>query len=209
LTGINRSPWPAMRGAESLRGTAAFYGIFSTAELRGRALPSIHFIDAAEMTFPDDHFDAVISQMSIPYVMRKDHLLERVWRVLKPAGAAFLQMDIRHQDAPDFMRGDSPRFIVYQGGRTVPLVELLEAALPGRVEVRLDPLGDGLNLVLRKEAGRSLHLGLDLQPRSSFELGRLKEDPRASDGVLWGYRSVFTVAGAAPALEAGPLDARQ
>jgi SAM-dependent methyltransferase len=58
--------------------------------------PTIHCHDADDGLLPflaDARFDVVVSQVSIGYVARKDRLIEEFWRVLKPGGRAFLDLD--------------------------------------------------------------------------------------------------------------------
>lgn len=201
LHGINRSPWSVMQGSQSLRETALHYGIFSPHELEGVMLPAIHFHDAAHLRFPDASMDVVISQVSIPYVVRKDLLLEDVWRVLRPGGIAFLQIDATRQPAADFLSGDTPTFVVYRNGARVPLQavfadlraqghELAYGAVPKPGQ----PGSVRFNLVVRKNVARPLRLNLEFDPLSSFDLTRLHRSP-ADWGHLWGVRSVFHLRG--------------
>ena len=111
LHGINKAPWPAMQGSESLRATALHHGIFDAATLEGLTLPTVHFADAGALPLADASLDVVISQVTIPYVERKERVLTETWRVLKPGGVALLHLDSRRRHSVDFLAGDTPTFV--------------------------------------------------------------------------------------------------
>ena len=84
-----------MQGSQSLKKTALYYKIFSPTEIENISLPKIQFYDAKELRFQDNYFDAIISQFAIPYIDRKDILIEESWRTLKKGGSAFLHIDTK------------------------------------------------------------------------------------------------------------------
>lgn len=197
LHGINRAPWPAMRGPESLREAALHYGLFTASELDVLPLPVIHFLDAQQLPFPDAHFDMIVSQVAIPYVARKDRLVEEVWRTLKPGAAALLNLDSQQAGVPDFMEMEAPRFVIYRTGRRVPLGEFFAAFQDRGFSLRYScEAGDGpgarsrSNMVIVKSRVEALGLGLSYDRVSSFELERLVRKPE-DRRRLWGHRSVF------------------
>lgn len=198
LHGINLEPWPAMQGSHSLPATALRYGIFDSSELEGVLLPSIHFYDAQQLAFASDYFDVIISQVTIPYVARKDRLLEEVWRTLKPGGTAFLHLDSTRGGDPALLGGDCPCFVLHANGRRIPVADLFKALrthgfdLLYHAQVFHDE-GEGrlrYLLVMRKNTADALRLGTSFDAQASYDLRRLHR--RQQDWKhLWGYRSVF------------------
>jgi SAM-dependent methyltransferase len=202
IHGINRAPWDAMRGDASLPETAEHYGIFTPEELAEVSLPSVRFYDAQELRFPSEHLDVVISQVSVPYVARKDLLLQEVWRTLKPGGVAFLHMDSSEPDGPAILQGDSPRFLLHDGQKRLAAADLFADAAGRGYDLRYrvarredeDEDRDGQamshNLVMHKNTTAALDLGLAFDEKRSFDLPRLHKSP-ADWSWLWGYRSVL------------------
>jgi SAM-dependent methyltransferase len=198
LHGINLEPWPQMRGSESLRDTAVHYGIYDAAQAAGVALPEIHFYDASELRFPDGHFDAVVSQVTVPYVPAKANLIEEVWRSLKPGGMAFLHIDSTRHDEADFLCGDTPCFVVYRDKKRIGVSELLAGVRAQGFDLRYGAqrFRDGgreqlrFLLIMTKSKDQPLRLNLTLDPHSSFDLTRLHKVP-ADWKSLWGFRSVY------------------
>lgn len=193
LHGINRAPWDAMRGSESLADVARYHGVFAPAELASVALPTIHFCDAQRLPFVDGSLDVVISQGAIHYVERKDAVLEEVWRVLAPGGEAFLHVDTRQADAPDFLALPTPRFVIVRGRRRVGLRTLVTRLARAGVDLSYGEttiVGTSIWIRMRRNHAAPLRLGLQFDPLASFDLAALnRERPRW--GTYWGYRSVF------------------
>jgi SAM-dependent methyltransferase len=193
LHGINLRPWPAMRGQASLRRTGTYYKIFTRRELADLTLPSVHFYDATRLRFEDATLDLIISQRAIHYFERKDTVIEEAWRTLRPGGLALLQIDERRPVMPDFFVGDTPRFIVYDGGRPVPLARHLAAIRARGFGVALyheDRAGFRLSSVcMSKSSAAPLSLGLAFDADSSITL----EQPGKPREVYWGFRSVYRV----------------
>lgn len=194
LHGINKEPWTAIRGRESLRQTALFYKIFSPAEVSKVPLPYLHFYDAKSLHFENNTFDIVISQVAIHYIDRKDRLLEEVWRVLKLGGAAYLHIDTRPRKAPDFFKSDSPRFVIYRNNRLVQLKRFLAEISAKGFDIKCkDNRYDGKvrsTVTMRKNTTAALELGLVFDELSSFRLEKL-DDGRGRTDFFFGYRSVF------------------
>ncbi len=120
IHGINKKPWPAMKGQKSLMATERKYKIFLKEEAQNAELPITHFYDATQLRFPDHYFDVVISQVSIYQVIRKDILLQEVWRVLKKGARAFLHIDSMCKGYPDFLNQETPRFVIYKNDTPYP-----------------------------------------------------------------------------------------
>lgn len=176
LHGINRHPWQAMQGAESLPHVAVFHGIFTAAELRHVALPTIHFLDAQRLPFAGGSFDVVISQGAIHYMARKDAVLEEVWRVLAPDGEAFLHLDSRRAPMPDFLDLPTPRFVLYRDRQLMSVQTLVEQiAARGFAVTYAEATTVSTSVVvhMRRNVDTPLRLGLDFDARSSFDLGAL------------------------------------
>jgi SAM-dependent methyltransferase len=200
LHGINRNPWPAMQGSASLLHTAMHYGIFAPGELSSIVVPAVHFYDAEALRFPAGYFDIVISQVSVPYVPRKERLLEEVWRTLKPGGTAFLHIDSTRTGNPDYLSGDTPTFVLYRDGERVPAAHFFERLRSKGFDLQYQkqPFRDGDHelrrflLVMRKNLDAPLQLDLAFDRQSSFDVTRLHETPQDWKS-LWGYRSVYRI----------------
>ena len=188
LHGINKKPWPAMTGTQSLLEIARHHGIYALDEIDVATLPQMHFYDACKLDFPDNYFDLIISQVCFPYISRKDLLLEDVWRSLKVGGKALLELDCR-RSAPeaDFLTGDAPCFIIYNGHQRLPLSEFFVRLQRSGVQLQYHSATHALVLV--KSSETALRLGLTFDEISSFELSRLQDE--ATDPRFWGFRSVF------------------
>jgi ubiquinone/menaquinone biosynthesis C-methylase UbiE len=198
LHGINKKPWPAMRGPKSLIATAANYGIFTKEEARRVSLPVLHFHDATELRFPDRYFDVVISQVSIYQMKRKDLLLQEVWRVLKKEGKAFLHIDSMYEDYPDFINQETPRFVIYKDNRLHPLKRLIKDLKCKGYDITCkiafgrqvsDVDLKRTNIVMHKNTKAELNLNLAFDEPSSFDLSALGKIFKGDK--LVGYRSVF------------------
>lgn len=192
LHGINKKPWPAMKGSQSLKKTALFYKIFTQAELKDIRLPKIHFYDAKELRFNDSYFDVIISQVAIPYVARKDLLLKEAWRVLKKGGTAFLHVDSMEDSYPDFMQHETPRFIIYRNEKEYLLKQLAGNLRKNGFDITYDTKGGKARIILNKNTQRQLKLGLEFDALSSFNLNTLNEE-NENWHVYWGYRSVYRI----------------
>ena len=198
LHGINKKPWPAMRGPKSLIATAMNYGIFTKEEARRVSLPVLHFYDATELRFPDGYFDVVISQVSIYQMKRKDLLLQEVWRVLKKGGKAFLHIDSMYEDYPDFINQETPRFIIYKNNRLHPLRRFIKELRDKGYDITCkmafgNQAGDAdlkrTHIVMHKNTEAKLELNLAFDELSSFDLSVLGKIFKGDK--LVGYRSVF------------------
>lgn len=200
LHGINKKPWPAMRGPKSLIATAINYGIFTKQEAMRVSLPALHFYDATELRFPDGYFDVVISQVSIYQMKRKDLLLEEIWRVLKKGGKAFLHIDSMYEDYPDFISQETPRFIIYKNNRLHPLSRFIKELKDKGYDMTCKmafgtQAGDAdlkrAHIVMHKNREAKLELNLAFDDLSSFDLSVLGKIFKGDK--LVGYRSVFRI----------------
>ncbi len=198
IHGINKKPWPAMRGHKSLITTAINYEIFTKEEARRVSLPVPHFYDATELRFPDRYFDVVISQVSIYQMKRKDLLLEEVWRVLKKGGKAFLHIDSMYEDYPDFISQETPRFIIYKNNRLHPLRRFIKELRAKGYDITCkmafgnqssDADLKRTHIVMHKNTEAKLELNLAFDELSSFDLSVLGKIFKGDK--LVGYRSVF------------------
>jgi len=198
LHGINKKPWPAMKGPKSLIATATNYGILTKEEARQVLLPELHFSDATELRFPDGYFDVVISQVSIYQIKRKDLLLEEIWRVLKKGGKAFLHVDSMYEDYPDFISQETPRFNIYKNKRLHPLRRFIKELRDKGYDITCritssNQAGDAdlkrTHIVMHKNTEACLELNLSFDELSSFDLSVLGKIFKGDK--LVGYRSVF------------------
>lgn len=198
IHGINKKPWPAMKGQKSLITTGTNYKIFTKEEARNVELPIPHFYDATQLRFPDHYFDVVISQVSIYQVKRKDLLLQEVWRVLKNGARAFLHMDSTCEGYPDFLNQETPRFVIYKNSKLYPFKKFIEELRDKKYniicKIALGQQGDDANLrrtniVMHKNTEAELNLGLTFDELSSFDLSVLGKIFNGDKIV--GYRSVY------------------
>lgn len=200
--GINKRPWPAMVGRRSLRDTARRNGIDLSDAVEDDALPEVWFYDAQALHFDDSSVDLVVSQTAIPYVLRKDRLLEEVWRVLVPGGTAILHVDTWNARLPDALRQRTPRFVIDRGAEDpATLFEVVDELRARGHDVTLREIpsrGDERRLrvvmLIRKNGAAPLRLGLDIDAARSVNLPRINPAGGADD-VFWGRRSVFQRAG--------------
>lgn len=185
LYGINKEPWPAMRGQESLIKTAEHYNIFSKREIGGIFLPEISFENAEKINFPCDYFDLIISHFAVPYIERKDRFLEEAWRTLKKGGSALIHMDIRNCDYPDFMKMNTPRFVIYKENKRLSFRKFM-----AEKGIHCSENYGITTIEIKKHSSRILNLGLEPDTVSSFDLSEIKKEHH---GGLWGYRSVYKI----------------
>lgn len=201
LYGINKSPWPAMKGSQSLKRTGTYYKIFTKKEINKIKLPKIYFYDASKkLRFKDNYFDVIYSQVAIHYFERKDMLLEEVWRVLKPGGYAFLHIDTYGKHYPDFMQHPSPRFLIYKNDKLYPLKNFVSDLKKKGYDVsyknrlaKPEPnlFLHGVNLFLHKNK-KNLKLNLKFDEQSSFNLMKLAKTEKDKH-IFWGHRSVYRI----------------
>lgn len=198
IHGVNKKPWPAMKGQKSLIATGTRYKIFSREEAKNVELPIPHFYDATQLRFPDNYFDVVISQVSIYQVKRKDLLLQEVWRVLKKGARAFLHMDSMCEGYPDFLNQETPRFVIYKNNKLYPFKRFINELrdkdynITCRIALgqqREDANLRRTNIVMHKNTDAALHLNLTFDGLSSFDLSVL-EKIFNGDKIV-GYRSVY------------------
>ncbi len=195
LVGVNKEPWAAMRGAESLPDVARYYGSFDESELARIVLPEIRFCDAKKLPFDDASFDVVISQVAFPHVRRKDLAIAEAWRVLRPSGVALIEVDARAPQAPDFMRRTTPRFGV-RGREALGLDDVVLAARERGFDVELLERGDDVRRVsirMTRNVAELLRFGLRFDRASSFGIHRIRRAELHTPGrsSFWGFRSVF------------------
>ena len=191
LFGINKKPWLAMKGQKSLKPAAIYYKIFNKNEINKIELPKIYFYDAKKLKFKSNYLDLIISQVSVPYIKRKDLFLEEVWRTLKVGGQAFLHIDTFEQKYPDFMRYETPRFIIYRKNKPTKLEDFIKKNMNGfevKKGINKETGAIGTYLKIKKINNSNLRMKLKFDELSSFNLDKLKEK---ADDVFWGFRSVF------------------
>jgi ubiquinone/menaquinone biosynthesis C-methylase UbiE len=198
IHGINKKPWPAMKGQESLIATVKNYKIFSGEEVKNIEFPILHFYDATQLRFPDNYFDVVISQVSIYQFKRKDLLLQEVWRVLKKNAKAFLHLDSTYEGYPDFLNQETPRFVIYKNNNSYPFKRLIKEVREKKYDItcKIEP-GQQENdanlrrttIVMRKNIDAEINFGLTFDELSSFDLSLIGKIYNGD--MLVGYRSVF------------------
>jgi ubiquinone/menaquinone biosynthesis C-methylase UbiE len=196
LEGVNKEPWIAMRGRQSLKKTALFYHIFSASELKRVHFPSIHFCDAKKLPFPSNHFDFVVSQVTFPHIERKDRAIEEVWRVLKKGGVGWINFDYYNNSYPPSLQPPTPRMVIWNGKRKQSLQFIIQSKRAEGYHIRLEVLRKGTtilsNLVMRKNTSKPLCLDLSYDTSSSISLSKMARNGNF-DPIFWGHQSVFNI----------------
>lgn len=187
-----------MKGQKSLMATGRKYKIFLKEEAQNAELPITHFYDATQLRFPDHYFDVVISQVSIYQVIRKDILLQEVWRVLKKGARAFLHIDSMCKGYPDFLNQETPRFVIYKNDTPYPfkryIKELRDKSYNITCRIAFGKQREDANLrrtsiVMYKNTDAALNMDLTFDELSSFDLSALGKIYNGDKIV--GYRSVY------------------
>ena len=158
-------------------------------------LPKPFFYDAGKgLSFKSNYFDIIISQIAFPYIGDKSKLLEEFWRVLKPQGKVFLNVDSYEKYYPDFLQinKETPRFVIYEGNKLIKLSVHLNKFRKKGFDVRFKRKKEkALRFVLmKKNKTKPLNLGLKYDDDSSFDLTVFNKEKNIH-GVWWGTRSVF------------------
>lgn len=158
-------------------------------------LPKPFFYDAGKgLHFKSNYFDIIISQIAFPYVGDKSKLLEEFWRVLKPQGQAFLNVDSYETYYPDFLQinKETPRFVIYKNNKLIKLSDHLNKFRKKGFEIEFKKKKDkALRFILmNKNTTKPLKLGLKYDDDSSFNLTVFNKQKKI-EGVWWGKRSVF------------------
>lgn len=194
IHGINKDPWEVMTGRESLIQTALHYQIFKEDEINKIKLPFVFFYDAKELDYDSNHFDVCMSQVTLPYIKRKDLVLQEIWRTLKPGGKAFIQLDTsyeNHVDIPDILRGDVPRFVIYKDGKLHSFRKHIYEIAQAGYDIRFyETSMDRQFLLMVKNTHKALDLRLEFDSASTINLSDLSSDLE-HDMHFWGYRSVY------------------
>lgn len=199
LHGINKEPWPAMRGQKSLLFTGIYHKIFTKKEIKDMKkedIPKLYFYDAKKLRFPSNHFDFVISQVAIPYWVRKDVILEEIWRVLKKGGKAFLHIDSVDKKYPKFLRSETPRFVIFKDNKQYPVKKLIRALKQKGygIDCMIKVQKTGKHnikfmILIRKNKTKPLPINLKFDKTASYDLrgyGKNRD-------IFWGYLSVYTI----------------
>jgi len=160
-------------------------------------LPKPSFYDAGNgLKFESNYFDMIISQVAFHYVGDKAKLLEEFWRVLKPKGKAYLEIDSYREDYPDFMQinKETPRFVIYGNNKLIRLSAHLGKFRGKGFDIRLKRKNRGTAgyVLMEKNTTKPLNLGLEYIDDYSFDLTTFYKEKKIS-GIWWGTRSVFKV----------------
>ena len=158
-------------------------------------LPKPFFYDAgAGLKFKSNYFDIIISQIAFHYVGDKSKLLEEFWRVLKPQGKAFLNIDSYETRYPDFLQinKETPRFVIYANNKLIKLSTHLNKFRKKGFDVRFKKKKNSVLrfVLMKKSKTKPLKLGLTFDDESSFNLTIFNRQKKIR-GVWWGTRSVF------------------
>jgi SAM-dependent methyltransferase len=194
LFGVNKKKEGGMYKRSDFVKNAKKFG-FSVPKLA--LLPKPFFYDAGKgLRFKSNYFDIIISQIAFPYVDDKSKLLEEFWRVLKPQGKAFLNVDSYEIYYPDFMQinKETPRFVIYKGNKLIKLSAHLNKFRKKGFDIRFKKKKNrALRFVLmKKNRTKPFKLRLKYDDDSSFNLTRFHKEKKIQ-GVWWGTRSVFKI----------------
>ena len=158
-----------------------------------KLLPKPFFYDAGEgLKFKSNYFDIIISQIAFQYVGNKSKLLEEFWRILKPQGKAFLNVDSYETYYPDFLQinKETPRFVIYEDNKLIKLSGHLSKFRKKGFDVRFKRNKTLRFVLMSKNRTKPLKLGLRYDDDSSFNLTIFSKEKNI-EGVWWGTRSVF------------------
>jgi ubiquinone/menaquinone biosynthesis C-methylase UbiE len=171
--------------------------MFGMAFPKQRLLPKPYFYDAGNgLKFESNYFDVIISQVAFHYVGDKAKLIEEFWRVLKPKGKAFVEIDSFQKNYPDFLQinKETPRFVIYRNDKLVKLSSYLKKFRDKGYNIKLKQKSSGAAgyLMIEKNTSKNLKLNLEYDNDSSLDLTRFNNEKKIR-GVWWGNRSVFVV----------------
>lgn len=160
-------------------------------------LPRPSFYDAGNgLKFKSNYFDVIISQVAFHYVGDKAKLLEEFWRVLKPLGQAFVEIDSYKENYPDFMQinKETPRFVIYDKNKLIKLSSHLKEFRNKGFDIKLQQKNNGTAgyILMKKNTKKPLKLGLVYNDDLSFDLTTFNNQKKIP-GIWWGLRSVFKV----------------
>jgi ubiquinone/menaquinone biosynthesis C-methylase UbiE len=194
LYGINKEKGKIVSQRKDFMINAANFGLPIP---KPTLLPKPFFYDAGNgLKFKSNFFDVIISQVAFHYVGDKAKLIEEFWRVLKPKGKAFLEIDSYKTHYPDFLQinKETPRFIIYEGRKLVKLSSHINKFGDKGYDIKLKRKSSGAAgfLLMEKNTTKPLNLNLRYDDDSSFDLTRFYKEKKV-DGVWWGNRSVFTM----------------
>jgi ubiquinone/menaquinone biosynthesis C-methylase UbiE len=192
LYGINKKKGGGMHQRKDFAINAKKFGLTIP---KPTLLPKPFFYDAGKgLKFKSNYFDIIISQVAFPYVGDKAKLLEEFWRVLKPEGKAFLNIDSYESYYPDFLQinKESPRFVIYKKGKLIKLSSYLTTFRKKGFDIAFKrKMKRALRFVLMtKNTKKQLNLRLKYDNDSSFNLTIFNKEKKIH-GVWWGTRSVF------------------
>ena len=187
LYGINKKKEGGMHQRKDFAINAKKFGLTIP---KPTLLPKPLFYDAGTgLKFRSNYFDIIISQVAFHYVGDKAKLLEEFWRVLKPEGKAFLNIDSYEAYYPDFLQinKETPRFVIYNNNKLVKLSICLNQFRKKGFNVKFKrKINGALRLVLmKKNTTKPLNLRLKYDDNSSFDLTVFNKEKKIR-GVWWG-----------------------
>ena len=196
IHGINKRPWPAMTGSDSLREAAVHYGILEQHEMDSLRWPEVHFQNAEQLQFADAFFDVIVSQVAVPHMHRKNLVLEEAWRVLKPGGRALLEVDAWNPKMPRSHQCATPRFVVQEQGRLTSLHDIVQEQAEQGFAIRMQSTGKSIrriSVLMEKNRPEPLRLGLILDSAASIGLASLRPQNavHSAQSPFWGFKSVY------------------
>lgn len=196
IFGLNKQPWPAMTGSESLKDAARYFALFDEADLEHITYPKIFFADAAQLPFESEFFDLIVSQACFHFVEEKVVAIEEIVRALRPGGAAHIHLDSVPFPLSDDCKLPTPRLVIFRQGEVVSIETLLNEKGQGTISAALK--------VTHDEHGRQrILLSIQKLAPGTIALQLKKVDslaPTFYDGcgeLQYGTRTVYIPAGEA------------
>ena len=160
------------------------------------SLKPVHLIDSSKLPELEKHIADKETEANKGKYTDKAKLLEEFWRVLKPKGRAFVEIDSYKENYPDFMQinKETPRFVIYNKNKLIKLSAHLKKFQNKGFNIRLKRKKNGTAgyILMEKNTTKPLNLDLHYEDNLSFDLTVFYKEKKI-DGVWWGTRSIFKV----------------
>lgn len=167
LFGVNKSPWAAMTGADSLKAVAKHFNIFDEAELSRICLPTVVFADAAKLPFDSEYFDLIVSQACLHWVEDKVGAIQEIIRTLRPGGVARIHLDSIPKGSSDDCALPTPRLIIDREGQKVSIENILNEQSAGIINA-------SLKIIDNDDGSQRVLLSIEKLNRGEIALGLRK-----------------------------------
>lgn len=154
LFGINKSPEHGDEGL--MKAIAVDRGFFSKKEIEQVKLPIIYYFDINhKWPLPDNTFDIIYSQVAFIWFEDKIHALEEIDRVLKPDGAAAIDMQLKPRE---FTQPDKSPILIHEEEKIIPLDRFFRAFPSIRIIIPPQTKWERIYYWVSKKLGRKRQL---------------------------------------------------